>query len=436
MRVLWLCNMCLPVLAEQLGLPVGNKEGWLSGLSNRLLLTKEAVTLAVCFPTDALQSVIQQAVSAEFTSGDQSREAVVYAYSFYEDTCCPEVYDKRMETRMKEILADFQPDIVHLFGTEYAHGLAMTNAVSEPKKILVGIQGMCTACAKVYTDGIPERIVKRNTLRDWLKKDNILKQQQKFLMRAENEQKLLQSVGNVTGRTACDNAFTQTYAPNAKYFFMNETLRNCFYDGLWNEEAATKHQILISQADYPIKGFHRMIEELPEIIEAYPDTTVSVCGNAIIGEGSLKKRVLISSYGKYLRELAEKYGVRDHISFRGMLNAKEMKEAYLSTNVFVCCSLTENSPNCIGEAMLLGVPTVAANVGGIKDLMVNEQEGFLYESGYPGALAKAVIRVFRENGSDKQRKRSEAARAHARNTHNADQNTHRLLEIYEEMLSV
>ena len=41
MKVLWLCNIMLPRIAEELGMPKSNKEGWLTGISETILANKE-----------------------------------------------------------------------------------------------------------------------------------------------------------------------------------------------------------------------------------------------------------------------------------------------------------------------------------------------------------------------------------------------------------
>ena len=52
MRILWLCNIVLPVIAKKLHMPESNKEGWLTGISEALLKEKEnKITLGICFPT-------------------------------------------------------------------------------------------------------------------------------------------------------------------------------------------------------------------------------------------------------------------------------------------------------------------------------------------------------------------------------------------------
>ena len=54
MRVLWLCNIMLPVIAEHLHMQSSNKEGWLTGLSNKILAESEEIRLGVCFPVGEL----------------------------------------------------------------------------------------------------------------------------------------------------------------------------------------------------------------------------------------------------------------------------------------------------------------------------------------------------------------------------------------------
>ena len=71
-----------------------------------------------------------------------------------------------------------------------------------------------------------------------------------------------------------------------------------------------------------------------------------------------------------------------------------MKERYLLSHVFVCPSSLENSPNSLGEAMLLGVPCVASNVGGIPSMMVGGQDGLLFPPGDIEALASSIIEIF------------------------------------------
>lgn len=63
----------------------------------------------------------------------------------------------------------------------------------------------------------------------------------------------------------------------------------------------------------------------------------------------------------------------------GYVNDEQtMAELYASADVFVLPSLAENFPNTICESLLCGTPVVAFNVGGISEL-VNDENGVLVE---------------------------------------------------------
>lgn len=429
MRVLWLCNIMLPFIAKSLGQRIVVKEGWLSGLASKLMQNKDTnnITLAICFPASN---------DLNFVSGDDSlflKNSVkgVSYYVFREDTVHPENYDASMEESLGAIIDDFEPDIVHIFGTEYPHTLACVKAFGKPEKTLIGIQGLCGAIAEVYMADLPYSVQKKKTFRDILKKDGLLEQQQKFVQRGEHEKEALSLVGHVTGRTDFDREETKKLAPQAKYHFMNETLRDEFYHECWNIDRIQRYSLFLSQGNYPIKGLHYVLDILPEIVEKYPETMVYVAGDVITANKSIKDKIKISGYGKYLLDLIHKKKLDDHVKFAGSLNSDKICARYLKTHVFLCPSAIENSPNSVGEAMLLGVPVVSADVGGVHNLLTHNRDGILYEKNQPQQLKDAILRIF---GDDKLAlSLSSNAREHARTTHDAEKNYRRLLEIYHEI---
>ena len=161
--------------------------------------------------------------------------------------------------------------------------------------------------------------------------------------------------------------------------------------------------------------------------------------------GTIKQKLKISAYGKYLRGLMKQEDLEDRIEFLGNLNGEQMRDRYLKSHLFVCCSSVENSPNSLGEAMLLGMPCVSADVGGISSIFTGGTDGILYEgfreagaSGedelkrIAGSLADAVLQMW----SDPQKMTEYCgnARRHARKNHDGEENYRRLVEIYGEIL--
>ena len=52
MRVLWICNIMLPAIGQELHLPYSSREGWLSGIFEKVCGEKPPFTLGICFPLE------------------------------------------------------------------------------------------------------------------------------------------------------------------------------------------------------------------------------------------------------------------------------------------------------------------------------------------------------------------------------------------------
>ncbi len=444
MRVLWVCNIMLPCIAEKLGQEINNKEGWITGLMEAVLtfnreFPDREVQLGIAFPIAKGQEFLQGTLPIH-------EDYDIPFYGFRENVLTAEQYDIAIEEDMKRIFEQFSPDMIHCFGTEYPHTLAAVKTFDRPERTLIGIQGLCRVYADCYMANLPKHIQKSVTFRDFVKKDTLIKQQEKFVDRGQHEMLAIKGAGHITGRTHWDRHWTGKWNPDAAYHKMNETLRKEFYTGEWNRENCIPYRIFLSQGDYPIKGLHYMLLALPSILKQYPDTKVCVAGNCLLRGKGLVAKLKISAYGAYLQKLMEQYSLQDKIEFLGRLNAKEMKEAYLKSHLFVCPSSIENSPNSLGEAMVLGVPIVTADVGGIRTMMA-EDEGTIYE-GYraelstvgnqleriSSRLADAVCSAFKHEEATLEK--AKKAKTHACKTHNGEVNNRRLIEIYEDCICI
>ncbi len=450
MKVLWLCNMMLPMIAEQFGFKASNKEGWLSGLADVMLShqAQNGIELYIAFPAPDgfMRKNINLAIHDLTIRGCALR-----CYGFKEDTLNAHIYDEKLEDIMESILNDAHPDMIHCFGTEYPHTLAMCRKVLDKSRILITIQGLCSVYANVFEADLPWDAVVKVTLRDFLKKDSIPEQKAKYISRGENEIEALMLAGNIGGRTDWDKHYAKEIHPGAKYYVMKETLRAGFYEGRWDKDACEKHSIFLSQGDYPIKGLHYMLLAMPKILKSYPDARVYVAGNSVISYRTLKDKIKISAYGKYLRSLMDKYSLDDKVVILGKLDSGEMKKQYLKSSLFVCPSAIENSPNSLGEAMILGMPCVTANVGGIPSIFDDGRDGIMYTGtgcsensfdrdyykgtdslyGIADNLADAVIKMW--SSENKEAEYCKNAREHALTDHDRQANYEQTLKVYEQI---
>lgn len=415
MKLLWLCNMRPGKVQKDINGQLGDGL-WIDNVLDGLMQKDSLSIFLFCLASMEHKGLLSDKCGYEtFTAGP------------------PHVYMPELEEKFRKQLLDFNPDVIHIWGTEYAHTLAMINAAEKADmldRVVVSIQGLCSVIARHYAEGIPLFVQRSTTFRDLLRWDNIHQQKMKFVRRGEFEVKAIEKTHNLIGRTCWDKACTEKINANACYHFCNETLRPPFYEGEWSYISCKKHRIFASSCFYSVKGFHYLLEAFADVLKEYPDAVLSVPGVNYM-DSDLESMLRKSSYPRYLTKLTEKYGLKEHIEFLGDLSAEEMKAAYLSANVFVLPSTSENSPNSLGEAMLLGVPCVASMVGGVSTMMEHNNEGFLYQSTAPYMLAHYIKKVFAmgENAAEL----GKAARQHALKTHDPETNLNCLLEIYKEV---
>ncbi|MGM7634651.1 glycosyltransferase family 4 protein [Bacillus sp. Hm123] len=416
MNILWLVNIPLPEasrLLQEEALPFG---GWLVHASEALSDHSDT-KLSVAFPKSGVSGV------------QKLRGERIQYYPF------APIESPNQTQSLEEVIEQARPDIVHIFGTELAHTLAMVNICKVAGiQVVISIQGLVSVIAKHYTLGLPQHVQSHFTLRDLLKQDNIKQQQKRFIARGKWEVEAIQKVEHIIGRTTWDRACTSFINPAATYHYCNETLRNEFYQHEWDIDHCERYSIFLSQGSYPIKGLHFAIEAMPFVLKRFPNAKLYVGGPDITKSDTWREKLKLSSYGKYIKELIEKKGLQSKVIFTGMLNENQMCARFLRSHLFACPSSIENSPNSLGEAMLLGVPSVASNVGGVMDLLQHQEEGFVYPSDAPYMLAHYICEIFADDQLALQFSRNAKRKAMA--LHNRELNHERLLDIYFQMVDL
>lgn len=396
--------------------------GWISSMIESLAAEPD-IALGCCFPVPGI---------AEPAAG--THRGVFYCGVPAKGSFTLEA-DPSETPRYAEAIRRFCPDAVHLFGTESAAALPFLSACGGAgllPRAAVHLQGICAAIAAAYEAGLPERVLNRRTLRDLLRRDGILAQKANFEARAKNEALILRSVAHAIGRTGWDRAQALAINPNLVYHACNESLRDGFYRAQWNREAAAPHTIFFSQGNYPLKGLHTLLPALPRLAERFPDVRLVVAGGDPTrrAEG-LRGRLLIDSYGAFLREQIARFSLKDRVEFTGPLDEAGMLEKYLGCGVFVSSSALENSPNSVAEAMLLGVPLVATSVGGVPSMAEDGADARLVAFNDVPALADAIADTFEDTET------TDRLRMHAREralvAHDRRRNAETLIAIYREI---
>ncbi|WP_321826997.1 glycosyltransferase family 4 protein [Maribacter dokdonensis] len=414
MKVLWITNTIFPELAQALGQKSPVVGGWMYSLAHDII--RKGVDLSVVTVRPNTQEIHHKIDEIDFYLLEGQKPILQY--------------DSSLENKWKKLISKIKPDVVHIHGTEYAHGLALVKTCPE-LKVVISIQGMTSIYARYYKGQLTFwQIFKNLTLKDVIRQNSILDAQRKFKKRGEKiEMGYLSQCQHFIGRTQWDFDHVRSINPTATYHFCNESLRNSFYSASkWNLENINRHTLFLSQALYPIKGLHKVLEALQIVRREYPTIQIRIAGMNITKYSSFMDKIRIDGYGNYIRKIIKQNDLQNLVHFTGPLDEKEMVREYLSCHAFICPSSIENSPNSLGEAQLLGVPCIASYVGGIPDMVSHGETGLLYRFEEVEMLAQHIIRLFKDNTLAQSI--SKAAIKLASLRHNRENNSTKTIAIY------
>jgi len=412
MNILWISNILLPDISLYLNQPISFGGGWM--FSSLIALKKQDLNnkyAVLCF-TNIVKTFIKKEING----------TIYYVM--------PEFSNKNKDKNSefcKHIIKDFNPSLVHIHGTEQENAYFFLN-INSNLKYVVSIQGLLSICSNYYLSHLNTiRLLRYTSLYELVKHCSIFDGQKSYKRKGKTEIKLIQSVTNIIGRTEWDKAHIWAINPNANYYFCNETLRPSFYNKRWEYKNCEPYTIFISQAKNPIKGFHQFLKALLLIIKEYPQTKVYIGSSLNLNPQTLKEKIKMGSYAKYLRYMIKKYNLKDRIICYNGLSETQMCDQFLKCNVFISPSAIENSPNSVGEAQLLGVPTISSYVGGVGDMIEHNKTGFYYRYDEPELLAYYVCKIFAGNYS---KSILEQEQIEAQKRHNPDINATQMLNIY------
>jgi glycosyltransferase involved in cell wall biosynthesis len=121
-----------------------------------------------------------------------------------------------------------------------------------------------------------------------------------------------------------------------------------------------------------------------------------------------------------------------NVTFPGPLTAEGLIEQLLMADLYVHPSHIDNSPNSVCESMLLGMPVIAGNVGGVSSLIQHGVNGILYNSHDPFELAGRILEY-----ADNRKPYHEygvAARKFAISRHDPKRIVETVLNTYKQMI--
>jgi len=128
------------------------------------------------------------------------------------------------------------------------------------------------------------------------------------------------------------------------------------------------------------KGFHRVVELLPELLKTHPSLVYLIVGGSS-PEGDMSAQ---------LRAQVAALGLESHVRFLGPVAPEQLSTPLSAADVFVLASSNEGWANVLLEAMACGLPVVASDVGGNAEVVPTPGVGRIYPFGDSAALLLAL----------------------------------------------
>lgn len=140
------------------------------------------------------------------------------------------------------------------------------------------------------------------------------------------------------------------------------------------------------------------------------------------GDGEMRAEV---------EKLIMQYGLSGVIRITGWISSNQVREEILAARGLVLPSFSEGLPVVIMEAMALHRPVLATYVGGIPELVLSGQNGWLFPAGSVDELA-AAIENFMAQTTDELRKIGDAAYARVLERHSIDIESAKLAKHFQD----
>ena len=416
MRVLWIGNSGCYVPSHQ-GAGGYNGGGWVASVQ-REVIKQDGITLGVAFCKDGEpDKVVQDGVTYyPVPNHTKSKKDKIVDFFKINDVTRDEVVWSYYEEKFKRIIADFKPDVIHIFGSELYQNLAALVTGDIPT--VLHIQGLLSLYIYIF---LPPSVSKWQFIMSGKGLAGKYHNYQYFAYwkrSVHREQAILKAVPHVLGRTDWDRQALEVLNPKAKYHYGGEILRDIFYEEKERKLPMGKPVIttIISFPTY--KGYDVILH------------TANILKNEVGLEFEW------NVYGNVQPEFMEKHtGLRHenlNVHLKGVASAEQLHEALLGSTLYFHSSYVENSPNSVGEAQLVGVPVVASRVGGTDSMVEHGKTGFLYPVTDPYMAAYYIKRLV--DNKEENVAIGEKAREVALVRHDKQIIVKKLLNIYREFM--
>lgn len=378
MRILWFTNTS-SLYTE--GEHSYNGGGWIESLERELRKEKD-IELGIAFLTKH-ELMEKQVKNVKYYPLVSRQNPIIKLLRRYRVN----IEDDNANKNIKQLINDFKPDLIHVFGTE---GVFASLVVDLNVPVLIHLQGLLTPYVNAFFPNSFSYI--SLVFNKYLLIDNLLGRGPCFhylqmKKQAKRELYSLNHSKHIAGRTKWDKMISNLYASNAEYYIIDEVLRPIFYD--YHNLTIPKEEVVIvstiSNTFY--KGLD-IILKTADILKRF--SNVKFVWKVI---GISEQDKMVKLFENHLDISSSKVNVK----YCGVLDEYSLVETLKNCSLFIHPSYIDNSPNSICEAQMMGLPVIACDTGGVSSLIDNGVTGYLVPSNAPHNIVSLVKEYSKSN---------------------------------------
>ena len=393
-----------------------NGGGWISSLENIITKSHPEIKLGIAFYDSSMHDGWKKEEDSGVTYYPMSR----LRNSFYASVrqvllsraSASVEHEMLAIPKLMEVVEDFKPEIIHVFGSENIYGL-LAKHTNIP--LVLHIQGILSSITNAF---LPPFISWNDYIFSSYSLKSVLwhlRERFSFERNSCTELRMFRNIKYFMGRTEWDKSIISLINPSARYFNCGEILRDVFYEYPTPSPQSVK-PTFVSVISWQVYKGYDLILKTANLLNEIGDTDFEwhIYGN--VNPKLIESRLQLSSKNTVIK-------------FKGVVTATELREAFMSAVALIHPSYVENSSNIICEAQMSGCPCIATNVGGISSIIEHGKTGVLVPSNDPFLLAWNMKNLM--NNSTLRQWLSENAYKVASERHDRKNIVERVVEIYQ-----
>lgn len=392
---------------------------WVSCLVDALFKYAENIELSLAYHDKRVKNVEYSNFNHTSIARIPSLAAETNFGKLIDNWAVKDVYRNSLDDYL-EVIDFYKPDIIQIFGLEHPF-IRIVGHTNIP--VVIHLQGLLGPYSYKYCQRFSTTQLIFGTKKVDLLKGSVPHLYKRKIKKHLNlEKKVHDKCRYFLGRTEWDRLFARAFASSAAYFHCDEIMRPIFYERAWQKPQNNECRIFTTSTAGPYKNIDIIFETMKILNEFNRNFSFEW---RIAGTNS-NDRVINIMRGKGFSF--------ENLTMLGRISSREIINEMQQADLFVYPSAIDNSPNALQEALLVGMPVISSNAGGIGSLIEHNRNGYLVPEGEPYSMAGAIIDLYNDEG--KARKMGRNAREQSLKTKHPQVVVSSLIRSYSSILEL